>query len=235
MTSRDASSDGPGARAGWPLRLVAFASVLIALASWRYLVPGAPGGAPPILANAFTRYGVLTAHAAAASTALLLGPFQFLPGLRARRPRLHRWSGRAYVLACLLGGVSGAVLAFGARAGPPATAGFGLLAAAWLYTTWRAYDAARRRRFGAHRRWMIRSFALTFAAVTLRLYLPLAFVSPFGYEATYRVISFVCWIPNLLVAEVLLRRGPKTGLAGPPTGAARASRRGSGRGTTSPP
>jgi hypothetical protein len=53
---------------------------------------------------------------------------------------------------------------------------------------------------------MIRSFALTFAAVTLRLYLPLAFVSPWGYAATYRVISFACWIPNLLLAEAWLAR-----------------------------
>ena len=191
---------------GWPLRLVIGSSVLIAVASWRYLVPGAPGGAPPILANAFTRIGVLTLHAGAASTALLVGPFQFLDGLRARRPALHRWTGRVYVLACLIGGVSGAVLATGARTGLPSTIGFGLLAVVWLVATWRAYDAARRRRFAAHRQWMIRSFALTFAAVTLRLYLPLAFVAPWGYVATYRVISFACWIPNILIAEAFLVR-----------------------------
>jgi uncharacterized membrane protein len=192
--------------------VVLWSSAIIAVGSWRYLVPGAPGGAPPILANAFTRYGVLTVHAAAASTALLAGPFQFLPGLRARRPGLHRRTGRAYVMACLIGGLSGAVLAAGARTGLPSTIGFGLLAAAWLGATWRAYDAARNRRIAEHRRWMIRSFALTFAAVTLRLYLPLAFVSPWGYAATYRVISFACWIPNLLVAEAwLARRKPGRG------------------------
>ncbi len=200
-----------GAR--WPLTLVFWSSALIALASWRYLLPGAPGGAPPILANAFTRYGVLTVHAAAASSALLLGPLQFFPALRARRPRAHRWTGRIYVLACLAGGVSGAVLAFGARTGAPSTCGFGLLAAAWLYCTWRAYDHAVHRRIPEHQRWMMRSFALTFAAVTLRLYLPLAFLSPFGYVATYRVISFACWIPNLLIAEALVRRRAKGGAA----------------------
>ncbi len=180
--------------------------MIIAIGSWRYLVPGAPGGAPPILANAYTPLGALTLHATAASTALLTGPFQFLPGLRARRPNAHRWTGRVYVTACLIGGLSGLVLAAGARTGPPSTIGFGLLALAWLGTTWRAYDAARNRRLEEHRRWMIRSFALTFAAVTLRLYLPIAFLSPWGYDATYRVISFACWIPNLLVAEVLLAR-----------------------------
>lgn len=202
---RDGRTQG-GRAAGWPLQGVLWSSAIIAIVSWRYLIPGAPGAAPPILANAFTRYGVLTFHAAAAGAALLTGPFQFLPGLRSRRPSLHRGIGRVYVAACLMGALSGAVLAAGARTGLPSTIGFGLLAAAWLATTWRAYDAARNRRIAEHRRWMIRSFALTFAAVTLRLYLPLAFVSPWGYAATYRVISFACWIPNLLLAEVWLAR-----------------------------
>jgi uncharacterized membrane protein len=198
-------------RTGWPLQLVLWSSIFIAVGSWRYLVPGAPGGAPPILDNAFTRIGALTVHAAAASTALLVGPFQFLPGLRMRRPGVHRWTGRLYVLACGVGGLSGGVLALGARTGLPSTVGFGLLAVAWLVSTWRAFDLARQGRIAEHRRWMIRSFALTFAAVTLRLYLPFAFVSPFGYVDTYRVISFACWVPNLLLAEtLLLRRSPLT-------------------------
>ncbi len=211
-TLSDSRPRAPGI--GWPLQLVLWSSVVIAVGSWRYLLPGAPGGAPPILDNAYARIGALTVHAAAASAALLVGPLQFLPGLRARRPALHRWTGRLYVLACLVGGLSGGVLAAGARTGLPSTIGFGALAAAWLFATWRAYDLARQRRIAEHRRWMIRSFALTFAAVTLRLYLPLAFVSPYGYEATYRVISFACWIPNLLLAETLLlrrRRAPEPG------------------------
>jgi ABC-type spermidine/putrescine transport system permease subunit II len=64
------------------------------------------------------------------------------------------------------------------------------------------------RDFAAHRRWMIRSFALTFAAVTLRLYLPLGFLLPVSFDDAYRVISFLCWVPNLLAAEWLLRRRP---------------------------
>ena len=188
------------------MQLVLWSSALIAVASWRYLVPGAPGGAPPILENSFTRYGALTVHAGAASTALLVGPFQFLAGLRTRRTGVHRWTGRLYVLACLVGGVSGAVLAAGARTGLPSTIGFGTLAVVWLFSTWRAYDLARQGRIAEHRRWMIRSFALTFAAVTLRLYLPFVFLSPLGYDNGYRVVSFACWIPNLVVAEMLVRR-----------------------------
>lgn len=196
-------------RTGWPFRLMLAGSLLIALASVRYLFPGAPGGAPGIVDNAFTRYGVLTVHAGFALVALTIGPFQFLKGLRARRPHLHRWMGRTYVLACLVAGAAGLVLAFGATTGPVSTAGFGLLALLWLYTTTKAWTSAMNRRFDDHRRWMIRSFALTFAAVTLRLYLPFAFFSPFGYDDTYRAISFLCWVPNLAFAEVSLRARPR--------------------------
>ena len=53
---------------------------------------------------------------------------------------------------------------------------------------------------------MIRSFALTFAAVMLRIYLPLAQVAGIPFDVSYPVISFLCWVPNLLVAELLLQR-----------------------------
>lgn len=49
---------------------------------------------------------------------------------------------------------------------------FGLLAVCWLGTAFAAYQRVRSGDFGARRRWMIRSFALTFGAVTLRIYLP---------------------------------------------------------------
>jgi len=58
----------------------------------------------------------------------------------------------------------------------------------------------------AHRRWMLRTFALTYAAVTLRLWL-LALVPLLGdFPSAYMLVPFLCWVPNLLVAEWLLRR-----------------------------
>lgn len=60
-------------------------------------------------------------------------------------------------------------------------------------------------RFVEHRAWMIRSFALTFAAVTLRLYLPLAALLSINFIDAYRAISFLAWVPNLAVVELYLR------------------------------
>ncbi len=60
-------------------------------------------------------------------------------------------------------------------------------------------------RFVQHREWMIRSFALTFAAVTLRLYLPLAALLSIDFVDAYRALSFLCWVPNRVVVEFYLR------------------------------
>lgn len=179
-------------------------SVAIALVSYRYLVPGVlvPEG---VAANGFVMPW-LPMHAMAAATALLAAPLQFRAQLRARRPEVHRWLGRLYVTGCLIGAVTGLVLAFGAATGRISTLGFGALALVWGVATARAWRLARRRDFVAHREWMIRSFALTFAAVTLRLYLPIAQLLPVEFDDAYRAISFLCWVPNLVVAEAYLRR-----------------------------
>jgi uncharacterized membrane protein len=183
--------------------LAAFLSIGVALFSYRYLPRVGPLG-PDILKNLFARPW-LDVHVAGAATALLLGPFQFLPRLRANHRALHRWIGRTYVIGCLSGGVGGLFMAFGTTAGPIASVGFGGLAVCWILANIEGWRMAVNRRFDAHRAWMIRSFALTFAAVTLRLYVPLALIFPIAFLDAYRAISFLCWAPNLIVAELYIR------------------------------
>jgi hypothetical protein len=176
---------------------------VIALVSYRYLLGVGP--VPPLIGqNAFRQVWLVT-HVAGAATALLISPLQLIAAVRRRTPRLHRWIGRVYVLACVVGGVAGIPLALGSAAGGVATAGFGLLAAAWLVTTLRGWRAGYHNRGAEHRAWMIRSFSLTYAAVTLRLYLAILPLLPVAFVDGYRVISFLCWVPNLLLAEYFLR------------------------------
>jgi uncharacterized membrane protein len=149
------------------------------------------------------------AHVFGAAVALLLGPFQFVSRLRARRPRLHRWIGRFYLgVGVLIGGSAGFYVAFHAFGGIVARLGFGSLALVWLYTGANAYAAIRRRDVTAHRRWMVRNFALTFGAVTLRIYLPLSAISGIAFETAYPAIAWLAWVPNLLVAQWWLTRRP---------------------------
>ena len=110
---------------------------------------------------------------------------------------------------CLLGGVAGLILAFGSAAGPIATAGFGLLALGWLFSTFKAWRHAVSREIAIHERWMIRSFAFCFAAVTLRLYLIPVGVFALGFFPAFRVISFACWVPNIFIAEWIIARRRK--------------------------
>jgi uncharacterized membrane protein len=201
---------GSFSRGWWILATVLSAGV--AIFSYRYLprIGPMPAG---VLGNLFHRPW-LDVHVAGAATALLVGPVQFLPRLRTRRRDLHRLLGRIYVAGCLAGGVGGLVLAFGTTAGPIAGVGFGSLAVVWLTSTSQAWRMALARRFDEHRAWMIRSFALTFGAVTLRLYLPILPLFGLSFIDSYRLTSFLAWIPNLILAELYLRgafaRRPRT-------------------------
>jgi hypothetical protein len=188
------------------LGLAAFLSLAIALVSWRFLALGLLPAFPQMRVHIETRHLAFLAHVSAAPVALALACFQLMPRLRARRPALHRWIGRGYVASVAVGGLGALAMAPVANGGPVATLGFGLLALAWLATTAMGYAAARARATARHRRWMIRSFALTFAAVTLRLEMPLMMAAGMDYVATIRVLAFLCWVPNALVAEALLAR-----------------------------
>lgn len=166
---------------------------------------------PQMIAVFNEHRALITTHAVAAALALLLGPFQFLDGLRAARPRLHRALGYAYLVpGVALGGIAGLLLARHSFGGLVSHLGFGLLAALWLVTGVMAVVAAKARRFTDHRAWMVRNFALTFAAVTLRLYLPLGFASGLRFEDFYPAVAWLCWVPNILFVEWVTLRSRAT-------------------------
>jgi hypothetical protein len=151
-------------------------------------------------------------HIGGGSVAMLLVPLQVWSGPRgwraagrSRLRRLHRASGRVAAVAILLGAVGGFVMAWTAFGGLSNTLGFGTLAVAWGGTLALAVRNARRRDFVAHRAWALRAAALTFAAVTLRLWLPVLSLMV-GFENAYAVIGWLSWVPNLLFIEWWLAR-----------------------------
>lgn len=145
-------------------------------------------------------------HFAGGGLALVLGAFQLNTALRSRRLPLHRVMGRVYVVSVIVGGVSGFRMAIASQGGTVAHVGFGLLAVVWLFTTIRGFLRIRAGDDVDHRAWMIRSYSLTFAAVTLRIYLPLSLVAGVPFEVAYPAIAWLCWVPNLVVAQRLLGR-----------------------------
>jgi hypothetical protein len=58
----------------------------------------------------------------------------------------------------------------------------------------------------SHRRWMIRNYSLTFAAVTLRLWIPILMVAGNDFPSTYTTVAWLAWVPNLIVAELIASR-----------------------------
>jgi hypothetical protein len=70
-----------------------------------------------------------------------------------------------------------------------------------------AYKRIRNKDIEGHRQWMIRNYALTFAGTMLRLWVPIL-VGAVGFDflMAYRAIAWLCWVPNLLVAEWIIRR-----------------------------
>jgi uncharacterized membrane protein len=149
----------------------------------------------------------ISIHVFASIFAIVLGPLQFSTRLRRSHLSIHRWIGRSYlVIGVLIGGLSGLYMATLAYGGTVPRVGFALLATVWLYSGYRAYSAIRQRRIEEHRRWMVRNYALTFAAVTLRIYLPLGMLAQLPFDTVYATVAWICWIPNLLVVEWFLRR-----------------------------
>lgn len=174
-----------------------------ALFSARFLFPDpvlADSMAPHLEARPF----VFLTHVVGGVTALALGSIQLVTW-RGPRRAWHRAAGRVYVLACLIGAIAGFGLAATTPAGPVAGAGFGLLAVFWFGTTTLAWRKAVSGDFAQHRRWMIRSLSLTFAAVTLRIMIPLSPLTGLDFPTAYQAIAFLCWIPNLLLIELWLR------------------------------
>ncbi|MGE7863084.1 DUF2306 domain-containing protein [Bacillus mobilis] len=153
-------------------------------------------------------YMMLFIHITTSIVALVIGPFTLSTTFRERNINRHRIIGRIYMVGILLGGVSGLYLSFYATGGLVAKLGFGLLSVFWLTSAYQALRRVKNKKIKEHRNWMIRNYSLTFGAVTLRIWLPL-FIVLFGierFELSYAIIAWLAWVPNLIVAELFIRK-----------------------------
>jgi hypothetical protein len=204
----------PAGRA-WRAMSGTMGTLCVLVAAYALLLLAVPTLRPPLMQQRFAEYPWSTAlHLAAGSLVILLAPVQWSARVRSRHAALHRWSGRVYALGVLLAGLAGLSLATISQGGVPAHLGFGLLSMLWMATTAVGVQRILAGDQEGHRRWMVRSIALTLAAVTLRIYIPLGVVLGLPVEPSYQVIAWLCWVPNLLVAEWRLRRGRSAERAG---------------------
>ena len=152
-------------------------------------------------------------HVGCGLIALTLGLWQFSTRLRTRRPAIHRRIGIVYCCAVAISGVTGFPLSFllleaAEESFRPVmygvTAGFATLAVVWTAITATAYVRAQQRRFEEHRAWMMRSYSLTFAAVSVRI-VATAVVFLTADVAIAVNAGVLSWPLNLVVAEWLIR------------------------------
>lgn len=200
-------------RTGWVLMtLLGFA---LAATSVRYFLPSMPGAFPPQAEVYLDIRPLLLAHIAGGIVAILAGPWQFWTAFRTRNLRVHRWIGRAYLIGVAVGSVAGFFLAPYAHGGTVTQMGFTGLALAWAGTSFMAYRAIRARRIEVHREWMVRSYAVALAFVCLRVWLPLLAGLGVPFDEAYQTVSWLCWVPNLVIAELYIgaRRGQRRAMA----------------------
>lgn len=146
-------------------------------------------------------------HFIGGAVALGIGWTQFLKKLRSQNLSLHRKFGYAYVITiALVSSPAAFYMALYANGGFNNVLGFGMMATCWFLFTVMAFLKIRNRQIDAHERWMIRSFALTLGAVTLRVFMPLMIISGIPEKEAYQAIAWFSWVPNLFVAEWIIQK-----------------------------
>lgn len=145
-------------------------------------------------------------HITLGGLALLIGWLQFNHKLRNKKIRLHRRIGKTYVTAVLISGICGLYIAFYATGGIISILGFFTLGIIWLSTTVFSFKAIRNGNVVLHEKLMIYSYAACFAAVTLRVWLPVLTSLLDGFTPAYRIVAWLCWVPNIIVAYCLARK-----------------------------
>lgn len=164
------------------------------------LIPVRPGSA--------AHYPLLVTHIAFGTVALLTVGLQVWPWLRKRHPVVHRWVGRVYVFG---GALPSVILAFFLTPlSPFPTVGTTLGGVFWFVTTVMGYVRGRQRRWAAHRRWMLYSFAMALNVIWGRVFvvlLPLIpFDSPTVQGHVFSAAPWIGWVINLMLVQWWLNR-----------------------------
>ncbi|QRP46863.1 DUF2306 domain-containing protein [Amycolatopsis sp. FDAARGOS 1241] len=177
----------------------------------------------PAPAGFGAHYWFLVGHVVFGSIAMLCAVVQIWPWVRRRFSVLHRYAGRGYVFGGVLpSGVMALTIGAASPFGPATRASDVLLAVVWIGTTWAGFRAARERRFADHRRWMVRSFALTMSIILNRLISPLAIIllepqvpTTFGgsqvafMQSVAAIAAWASWTLALIGAQLWLDRKPR--------------------------
>jgi uncharacterized membrane protein len=167
----------------------------------------------------------IVAHLIAAVVLITGGAIQFVPQIRERFPRVHRWTGRIYIVTVFGASLSGLYMTWfrGAPGDVSQHAGGSVNAVLIILCAVFAVRSAIVRRFAAHRRWVLRLFLVVSAAWFYRVGLffwLLLNQRPVGFDIeTFQgpaltLLSFANSLVPLAVLELHLRAQTRAGASG---------------------
>lgn len=144
---------------------------------------------------------------------LMIGWTQFSKKWRIQNVAMHRTIGKIYIICVLISGICGVGIGIVATGGIIPQLGFVSLGVIWLSTTVLAFIAIKKGQILCHTNFMIYSYAACFAAVTLRIWLPLLTMTFQDFIIAYRIVAWLCWVPNIIVAYFIVSKNKKLELA----------------------
>ena len=169
----------------------------------------------------FAQYPLLTLiHIVPGALFMILGPLQFVRRIRSRYIRIHRWSGRVFVvLGFVIGFTALAMSSLMSIGGAVERAATTLFALIFLFDLGKAFLHIRRREIALHREWMIRAFAIGLAVATVRPIVGMFFAfSGLSPQEFFGIAFWIGFTLHLVAAEVWINytrpRLKKAALAG---------------------
>jgi uncharacterized membrane protein len=197
-----------------PFALLALCLVPVAAGTARLAQLARGAAVTPENERFLTSPAPVVVHITCASLFCVLGAFQFVPGLRRRRPGWHRRAGRLVIpcgLAAALSGLWMTLFYALPAADDDWLKGFRLIfGSGMLLSLGLGLLAVRRRDIPKHRAWMTRGYAIGLGAGTQVLTgVPwlLLVGKPEGH--TRALLMAAGWVINLAVAERTIRRQPR--------------------------
>lgn len=149
-------------------------------------------------------------HVFSSPIIIICGLLQFNRWIMLNHSGVHRKIGYMYILTLLLvSGPSAFIMSLYATGGYVTQVSFVTLTILWILFTLQALRVAKKGDYQSHVKWILRSYALTLSAVTLRFYAYLFdyFNVDISPRETYIIIAYMSWIPNLIFTEFLIRKG----------------------------
>jgi uncharacterized membrane protein len=156
--------------------VILLAFIGLAMATRRAIVLVRPGAmnarknpAAELDAHFAKQRGLTFLHILPGMLFMVLGPLQFVRGLRAKHPAVHRWSGRIFLAASAVIGVTGLTMVLrDSIGGADEKSAIVIFGSFFLFALGKALWHAMHREFAQHREWMIRGFAIGLAVATIR-------------------------------------------------------------------